>query len=47
MFKFLIGIAVGILISTYYPDISPILKYKFLEQGGVRDTVVDTLKEIK
>ena len=47
MFKFIIGIILGVFICSYYPDIMPVAKYKFLEPGGARDTVVATLKEIK
>ena len=47
MFKFIIGIVVGIFIASYYPDVMPIAKYKFLEPNGVRDTMVETLKEIR
>lgn len=47
MFKFIIGILVGIFIASYYPDVMPIAKYKFLEPDGVRDSMVETLKEIR
>ena len=47
MFKFLIGIVLGVFICAYYPDVVHLVKYKFLEPGGARDTVVDTLKEFK
>ena len=47
MFKFLIGIVLGFFIWAYYPDVVPIVKYKFLEPGGPRDVVGETLKEIK
>ena len=47
MFKFIMGIVVGLLIASYYPDVLPIAKYKFLEPGGARDSMVETLKEIK
>ena len=47
MFKFIIGVIVGIFIAAYYPDVVPIAKYKFLEPGGARDNMVETLKEIK
>jgi hypothetical protein len=33
-------------VCTYYPSLSPIAKYKFLESGGARDSLVNTLKEI-
>ena len=47
MFKFIMGMFVGVVICAYYPSVVPIAKYKFLEPGGPRDTVVETLKEIK
>ena len=47
MLKFLIGLVLGFFICAYYPDVVPIVKYKFLEPGGARDSVVETLKEFK
>ena len=47
MLKFIMGMVVGIVICVYYPNVVPIVKYKFLEPGGARDTVVEALKEIK
>ena len=47
MFKFIMGMIVGLVICAYYPSVVPIVKYKFLEPGGPRDVVVETLKEIK
>ena len=47
MLKFIMGMVVGIVICVYYPNVVPIVKYKFLEPGGAGDTVVETLKEIK
>jgi hypothetical protein len=47
MIKIIIGIAIGFMVCTYYPSLSPIAKYKFLESGGPRDALVNTLKEIK
>ena len=47
MFKFIMGMVVGFIICVYYPSVGPIVKYKFLETGGARDSVVETLKEIK
>ena len=46
MFKFLGGIVIGVMVAVFYPDIVPIVKNSFLD-SGVRDVVVDTLKEIK
>ena len=47
MLKFIMGMVVGIVICVYYPSVIPIVKYKFLDPGGARDSVVETLKEIK
>ena len=47
MVKIIVGIVLGVLVCIYYPDIAPIAKHKFLESGGARDSLVDTLKEIK
>ena len=47
MFKLIIGIILGLFICSYYPDVMPVAKYMFLEPGGPRDTVVETLKEIR
>ena len=47
MLKFIMGVIVGILVTTYYPDVVPLAKQKLLEPGGARDSVVDSLKEIK
>ena len=46
MFKFLIGIAVGVMVTVFYPDIVPYVKNLFLDSGA-RDIVVETLKGIK
>ena len=43
MFKFLIGIAVGVMFTAYYPDIIPVVKSAFLDTGA-RDIAVETLK---
>ena len=47
MFKFIMGMIVGLVICAYYPSVVPIVKYKFLEPVGARDSVVETLKEIR
>ena len=47
MIKIIIGVVVGFMLCSYYPSVVPIAKYKFLESGGARDTLVNTLKEIK
>ena len=44
--KQLIGIIIGIGLSTYYPEISSTLKDFFLDSGA-RDSIVETLKEVK
>ena len=46
MIKIIIGIVIGFVVCNYYPELSPIAKYKFLESGGARDSLVNTLKEI-
>ncbi len=46
MFKFLIGIAVGVMVTVFYPDIIPVVKSAFLDTGA-RDIAVETLKGIK
>ena len=47
MFKIILGIILGFMICYFYPEVEPIAKYKFLEPGGARDTMVETLKEIR
>ena len=46
MIKIIIGIIIGIGLSTYYPQISNTLKNFFLDSGA-RDSIVETLKEVK
>ena len=46
MIKIIIGIIIGIVLSTYYPQISNTLKDFFLDSGA-RDSIVETLKEVK
>ena len=46
MFKFLIGIGVGVIVTVFYPDIIPVVKNAFLDTGA-RDIAVETLKGIK
>ena len=45
MIKIIIGIIIGIGLSTYYPEISNTLKDFFY--SGARDSIVETLKEVK
>jgi len=44
--KILLGIAIGIVLTVFYPDIIPWAKGLFLDSGA-RDIAVDTLKGIK
>ena len=46
MFKILIGIVLGIVIVTYYPQIATTTKDVFVESGA-RDEIVKSLKEVK
>ena len=46
MIKIIIGIVIGIGLSTYYPEITSTLKDFFLDSGA-RDSIVETLKEVK
>ena len=46
MFKILIGIVLGIVIVTYYPQIATTSKQMFLDSGA-RDEIVKSLKEVK
>ena len=44
--RFLIGVAVGIIITMFYPDIIPVVKSAFVDSGA-RDIAVDQLTKIK
>ncbi len=46
MIKYILGIIIGIGLSTYYPEVSSTLKDFFLDSGA-RDSIVETLKEVK
>ena len=46
MFKILIGIVLGIVIVTYYPQIATTTKEVFVDSGA-RDEIVKSLKEVK
>ena len=46
MIKFILGVIIGIGLSTYYPEVSSTLKDFFLDSGA-RDSIVETLKEVK
>ena len=44
--KYLIGIAIGITLTLFYPDVVPYIKNAFIE-SGVRDSAVETLMSVK
>ena len=46
MFKLLLGIVLGVVLVTYYPQIATTSKQMFLDSGA-RDEIVKTLKEVK
>ncbi len=46
MFKILIGIVLGVVLVTYYPQIATTSKEVFLDSGA-RDEIVKSLKEVK
>jgi hypothetical protein len=46
MFKIIIGIVLGIVIVTYYPQIATTTKQMFVDSGA-RDEIVKSLKEVK
>ena len=46
MFKFIFGIAMGIILVTYYPAITTVTTDWFID-SGVRDEVVETLEGMK
>ena len=46
MFKILIGIVLGVVLVTYYPQIATTSKQMFLDSGA-RDEIVKSLKEVK
>ena len=46
MFKIIIGIVLGVVLVTYYPQISTTSKEVFLDSGA-RDEIVKSLKEVK
>jgi len=45
--KLIIGVVLGFMLCNYYPTVVPVAKEMFLESGGTRDSLVNTLKEIK
>jgi hypothetical protein len=44
--KILIGIALGVVLTVFYPDIVPLLKSAFVDSGA-RDLAVESLTNIK
>jgi|TARA_B110000971_G_scaffold53649_1_gene54612 hypothetical protein len=46
VFKILIGIVLGVVLVTYYPQIATTSKEVFLDSGA-RDEIVKSLKEVK
>jgi len=46
LFKILIGIILGVVLVTYYPQIATTTKDVFVESGA-RDEIVKSLKEVK
>jgi|TARA_B100000035_G_scaffold90784_1_gene76616 hypothetical protein len=45
MFKILFGILLGIVIVTYYPDISETVADIFVDSGA-RDAIIEQLEEV-
>jgi hypothetical protein len=46
VFKILIGIILGVVLVTYYPQIATTSKEVFLDSGA-RDEIIKSLKEVK
>jgi len=46
LFKIIIGIVLGVVLVTYYPQIATTSKEVFLDSGA-RDEIVKSLKEVK
>ena len=46
MFKIIFGIILGIVLVTYYPNIITTTTNLFVDSGA-RDSIVETLKEVK
>tara|TARA_A100000164_G_scaffold144122_1_gene127910 strand:- start:173 stop:310 length:138 start_codon:yes stop_codon:yes gene_type:complete len=44
--KYLIGIAIGIALTLFYPNIVPYVKNAFID-SGIRDSAVKTLMSVK
>jgi L-asparaginase/Glu-tRNA(Gln) amidotransferase subunit D len=45
MFKILFGILMGVVIVTYYPNISEVAADLFVESGA-RDVIIEKLEEV-
>ena len=46
MFKIIFGIILGIVLVTYYPNIITTTT-NWVVDSGARDSIVETLKEVK
>tara|TARA_Y100000114_G_C11586050_1_gene243419 strand:- start:183 stop:323 length:141 start_codon:yes stop_codon:yes gene_type:complete len=46
MMKLIIGIILGVVLVTYHPQIVTTTKDFFVD-SGIRDTIVNKLKEVK
>jgi len=46
MIKFIMGIVVGIVLVTYYPQITTTTTKMFVD-SGIRDQIVNQLNEVK
>ena len=44
--KYLIGFAIGVLVTMFCPDIVPYIKNAFIE-SGVRDSAIQTLQSVR
>ena len=46
LFKIIFGMILGIVLVTYYPQITETTTKYFIDSGA-RDSIVETLKEVK
>ena len=46
MMKFIFGIIFGVVLVTYHPQIVTTTKDLFVD-SGIRDTIIDKLKEVR
>jgi len=44
--RIIIGMAIGITLTMFYPDIIPYIKDAFIE-SGVRDATIETLQNVR